>query len=85
MHVIDRFHGVHLAVDALDGGWRSGQKQRAPEAAKDRKKRRKRWLQSANQLNVDALSARDAWRRRFPELREVIDWVQNVRTWFERT
>ncbi len=83
--MIDRFHGVHLAVDALDGGWRSGQKQRAPEAAKDRKKRRKRWLQSANQLNVDALSARDAWRRRFPELREVIDWVQNLRTWFERT
>ena len=85
VHVIDRFHVVPLAVDALDGVLRSVQKQRAPEEAKDLKKLRKRWLQSANQLNVDAWIARDEWRRRFPELREVIDWVQNVRTWFERT
>ena len=85
VHVIDRFPVVQLAVDALDGVLRSVQKQRAPEEAKDLKKLRKRWLKSANQLNVDAWIARDEWRRRFPELREVIDWVQNVRTWFERT
>ncbi len=85
VHVIDRFHVVQLAVDALDGVLRSVQKQLAPEEAKDLKKLRKRWLQSANQLNVDELIARDEWRRRFPELREVIDWVQNLRTWFERT
>ena len=85
VHVIDRFHVVQLAVDALDGVLRSVQKQLAPEEAKDLKKLRKRWLKSANQLNVDALIARDEWRRRFPELREVIDWVQNLRTWFERT
>ena len=85
VHVIDRFHVVQLAVDALDGVLRSVQKQRAPEEAKDLKKLRKRWLKSANQLNVDAWIARDEWRRRFPELREVIDWVQNLRTWFERT
>ena len=85
VHVIDRFHVVQLAVDALDGVLRSVQKQLAPEEAKDLKKLRKRWLKSANQLNVDALIARYEWRRRFPELREVIDWVQNLRTWFERT
>ena len=85
VHVIDRFHVVQLAVDALDGVLRSVQKQRAPEEAKDLKKLRKRWLKSANQLNVDAWIARDEWRRRFPELREVIDWVQNLRTWFEHT
>ena len=34
---------------------------------------------------MDELIARYEWRRRFPELREVIDWVQNLRTWFERT
>ena len=84
VHVIDRFHVVQLAVDALDGVLRSVQKQRDPEEAKDLKKLRKRWLQSANQLNVDELIARDEWRRRFPELREVMDWVQNLRTWFER-
>src|SRR5262249_39130915 len=28
--------------------------------------------------------ARAEWRRRFPELREVIDWVQDLRKWFER-
>jgi len=85
VHVIDRFHVVQLAVDALDGVLRSVQKQLAPEEAKDLKKLRKRWLKSANQLNVDELIARYEWRRRFPELREVIDWVQNLRTWFERT
>ena len=84
-HVLDRFQVVPLAVEALDGVVRSVQKQRDPEEAKDLKKLRTRWLKSANQLNVDAWIARDEWRRRFPELREVIDWVQNVRTWFERT
>jgi len=83
-HVIDRFHVVQLAVEALDGVLRSVQKQLDPEEAKDLKKLRKRWLKSANQLNVDELIARYEWRRRFPELREVIDWVQNLRTWFER-
>jgi len=84
VHVIDRFHVVQLAVDALDGVWRSVQKQRAPDEAKGLKKLRNRWLKSAHQLNVDAGIARDAWRRRFPELREVIDWVPHVRTWCER-
>ena len=83
--VIDRFHVVQLAVDALDGVLRSVQQQLAPEEANDLKKLRKRWLKSAHQLNVDELIARYAWRRRFPEWRDVIDWVQHVRTWFERT
>ena len=85
VQVIDRFHVVQLAVEALDGVLRSVQKQLDPEAAKDLKKLRKRWLKSANQLNVDELIARYEWRRRFPELREVIDWVQALRAWFERT
>jgi transposase len=84
-HVIDRFPGVQLAVDALEGVVRSGQKQRAPEEAKDLKTLRTRGLKSANQRTVDAWIARDAWRRRFPAWREVLDWVQNVRTWCERT
>jgi hypothetical protein len=29
-------------------------------------------------------NARADWRRRFPKLREVIDWVQDLRQWFER-
>jgi hypothetical protein len=28
---------------------------------------------------VDELIARYEWRRRFPELRETIDWVQDLR------
>jgi transposase len=71
-------------VDALDGVLRSVQKRLSPEEAKDLKKLRKRWLKSANQLDVDALIARDEWRRRFPELRETIDWVQDLRRWFDR-
>jgi transposase len=85
VQVIDRFHVVQLAVDALDEGLRSVQKQLAPEEAKALKKLRRRWLKSANQLNGDELIARYEWRRRFPQLREVMEWVQDLRIWFERT
>ena len=84
VHVIDRFHVVQQAVSALDEVLRSVQKQRDPEEAKELKKLRKRWLKSADQLQVDALIARYEWRRRFPQLRETIDWVQDLRTWFDR-
>ena len=84
VHVIDRFHVVKQAVEALDEVLRSVQKQLDQDEAKALKKLRKRWLKSADQLNVDAWSARDEWRRRFPELRETIDWVQDLRKWFER-
>jgi transposase len=84
VQVIDRFHVVKLAVDALDEVLRSVQKQLDPEEAKALKKLRRRWLKSANQLNVDELIARYEWRRRFPQLREMIDWVQGLRMWFER-
>ena len=84
VQVIDRFHVVKLAVDALDEGLRSVQKQLDLEEAKELKKLRRRWLKSANQLNVDELIARYEWRRRFPQLREMMDWVQDLRMWFDR-
>jgi transposase len=84
VHVIDRFHIVQQAVEVLDEVLRSVQKQLDPEEAKALKKLRKRWLKSADQLHVDELIARYEWRRRFPKLRETLDWVQDLRTWFER-
>jgi transposase len=84
VQVIDRFHVVKLAVDALDEVLRSVQKQLEPEEAKTLKKLRRRWLKSANQLDVDELIARYEWRQRFPQLREMINWVQDLRLWFER-
>jgi transposase len=84
VQVIDRFHVVKQAVDTLDSVLRSVQKQLDRDEAKAFKKLRRRWLKSANQLNVDELIARADWRRRFPELREVIDWIQDLRKWFER-
>jgi len=84
VQVIDRFHGVQQAVSALDEVLRSVPKQLDPEEAKALKKLRKRWLKSADQLQVDELIARYEWRRRFPQLRETLDWVQDLRTWFER-
>jgi transposase len=84
VQVIDRFHVVKQAVDGLDKVLRSVQNKLDPQEAKELKKLRKRWLKSANQLDVDELIARADWRRRFPELREVIDWVQDLRKWFER-
>jgi hypothetical protein len=64
---------------------RSVHNQRDPEEANALKKLRKRWLKSANQRKVDELIARYEWRRRFPELREALDWVQDLRKWFART
>jgi len=84
VHVIDRFHVIQQAVSALDEVLRSVQKQLGQEEAKALKKLRKRWLKSAGQLHVDELIARYEWRRRFPELRETIDWVQDLRQWFDR-
>jgi transposase len=84
VQVIDRFHVVKLAVNTLDEVLRSVQKQLDLKEAKELKKLRRRWLKSANQLNVDELIARYEWRRRFPPLREMIDWVQDLRIWFER-
>ncbi len=85
VHIIDRFHVVQQAVEALDAVLGSVKKQLAKDEAKELKKLRKRWLQSADQLNVAELLARYEWQRRFPALRETIAWVQDLRTWFERT
>jgi len=85
VHIIDRFHVVQQAVSALDAVLRSVQKQLDHEEAKELKKLRKRWLKSADPLHVDELIARYEWRRRFPALRETLDWVQDLRKWFDRT
>jgi transposase len=84
VQVIDRFHGVQHAGGALDAVLRSVHNELGPSEAKELKKLRRRWLKSAHPLGVDELIARADWRRRFPELREVIDWVQDLRNWFER-
>jgi len=85
VHVIDRVHVVKQAVDARDAVWRSVPKQRDQDDAKALKKRRERWLKSADQRNVDALIARDAWRRRLPQWRATIDWGQGLRQGCDRT
>jgi transposase len=84
VHVIDRFHVIQQAVSALDEVLRSVHKQLDAEEAKALKKLRKRWLKAANQLDVSELIGRYEWRRRFPQLREIIDWVQDLRRWFDR-
>jgi transposase len=84
VQVIDRFHVVQQAVEALDAVLRAVKNQLDQGEAKALKKLRKRWLKSADQLHVDELIARYEWRRRFPELRETLDWVQDLRKWFDR-
>ncbi len=84
VHVIDRFHVVQQAVEALDAVLGSVKKHLDKDEAKDLKKLRKRWLKSADQLDVDELIARYEWQRRFPELRETLVWVQDLRKWFDR-
>jgi transposase len=58
VQVIDRFHVVQQAVGTLDAVLRSVQQRLDAEEAKARKKLRKRWLKSANQLDVDEWIAR---------------------------
>jgi len=58
VQVIDRFHIVKHAVEALDSVLRSVQKQRDSEEAKGPKKLRKRWLTSANELDIAELITR---------------------------
>ena len=82
--VIDRFPVVQQAGGALDEVRRAVPKQLAPADAKALKKLRKRWLKSAAQRTGDALIARDEWRQRFPPWRATIDWVQDLRRWFNR-
>lgn len=84
VQVIDRFHVVQYAVDALDEVLRSVQKQLDEEETKCFKKLRKRWLKSKDQLDVEEWLERHEWRRRFPKLREMLDWVQDLRSWFDR-
>lgn len=85
VQVIDRFHVVQQAVEALDAVLRAVKNQLDKDEAKELKKLRKRWLKSANQLNVDEIIARYDWCRRFPALRETLNWVQDLRTWFDRS
>src|SRR5438132_4170730 len=84
VQVIDRFHVVQQAVDALDAVLSAVKKQLDTDEAKELKKLRKRWLKSSEQLNVDEIIARYDWQRRFPALRETLAWVQDLRKWFDR-
>lgn len=85
VQVIDRFHVVQQAVEALDAVLRAVKNPLDKDAAKALKKLRKRWLKSANQRNVDEIIARYDWCRRLPALRETLNWVQDLRTWFDRS
>jgi transposase len=58
VQVIDRFHVVQQAVEALDAVWRAVKKHLGQDEAKALKKLRKRWRQSSDQLTVDELIAR---------------------------
>ena len=84
VQVIDRFHVVQQAVEALDAVLRAVKQHLEQDEAKELKRLRKRWLKSSDQLNVDELIARYEWCRRFPALRETLNWVQALRKWFDR-
>jgi len=84
VQVIDRFHVVQQAVDALDAVLSAVKTQLDTDEAKELKKLRKRWLKSSEQLNVDEIIARYDWQRRFPALRETLAWVQDLRKGFDR-
>src|SRR6266478_9907603 len=58
VQVIDRFHVVQQAVDALDAVLRAVKQHLDQAEAKELKKLRKRWLKSSDQLNVDEIIAR---------------------------
>jgi transposase len=82
--VIDRFHVSKLAVEALEDVRRTIQKQRSPEEAKQLKKRRRLWLKPARDLTIEQWLARLTWLERFAPFTAVLQWVQELRGWFDR-
>lgn len=84
--IIDRFHVVKLAVDALEEGARALRKGLdKEEEAKRLKKLRKLWLTPWQELELPVFWERLEWLRRFPQMQEAIDWVQDLRGWFDRS
>jgi transposase len=84
VQVIERFHIVKYAVDALDDVVPWVQQQLAEDEAKAFKKLRKRWLKSKDQLHVEPWLEPHEGCRRFPKLREMLNWVQDLTAWFDR-
>jgi transposase len=84
MLIVDRFHVVKLAVDALEEGARALRKELDKEEAKRMKKLRKLWLKPWQQLDFSLLMDRLEWLRRFPQMQQAINWVQDLRSWFDR-
>jgi len=82
--VIDRFHVINLAVEALEEVRRVMQKQLSPEEAKQLKKMRRLWLKPARDLTLEQWLARLTWLERFPQFKEILQWVQELRGWFDR-
>jgi transposase len=82
--VIDRFHVITLAVEALEEVRRMMQKQLSPEEATQRKKMRRLWLKPARDLTIEQWLARLTWLERFPPFKEILQWVQELRGWFDR-
>lgn len=84
MLIIDRFHVVKLAIDALEEGARALRKELTKEEAKRMKKLRKMWLKPWRQLDFSLLMERTEWLQRFPQMQQAIEWVQDLRDWFHR-
>jgi len=82
--VIDRFHVIKLAVEALEEVRRAIQKQLSQDEVKQLKKMRRLWLKPAQDLTIEQWVARLTWLERFAPFKEVLQWVQELRGWFDR-
>ena len=86
MLLIDRFHLMHLVIEALGVLLRSIKASLSKPEQSAFGLLRRCWLKSYRdgQLDLALALERLRWLGRFPQLERAIDWIQDLRHWFDR-
>jgi transposase len=84
--VIDRFHVMHQAVDALGKVHIALKRQLGKGEARKFDQMRRLWLRSTSdgRLSAEQAMERLQWLWRFPQLQAAVLWIQDLRAWYAR-
>lgn len=84
--VIDRFHVMQMAVEALGKVHRLVKQQLSKAEGEELDELKRLWLLSYKKGQISSERALDRlkWLRRFPQLAGTVAWVQDLRAWYER-
>jgi len=84
--VIDRFHVMQQAVEALGKVHIAIKRQLGKDEVRQFDELRRLWLRSyrAGKISAERAMERLEWFRRFPQLEAAVEWVQDLRVWYGR-